>query len=303
MQANRLFGIVYLLLERKQVTAKELAQRFEVSQRTIFRDIDALSAAGVPIYARKGSGGGICLMERFVLSKSLLTEREQVDLLAAVEGLRAARYPDAQSVQQKLSALFQKPTASWIAVDYSDWSGGEDQVFDALKGAILQNRAVRFLYYGREGEPSRREAEPLQLRFKHRAWYLSAFCCVRQRMRLFKLTRMRELELTDRVFEREAQAFAEEAVAAIPETDMVEIQFRLDASQAYRVYDEFPPEWVSRQPDGSMIVRMWYTEGEWVLGHLLSFGAHGRVLSPPHIRDALAAQCMKILSMYKHDMP
>ncbi|MCL2545130.1 MAG: YafY family transcriptional regulator [Clostridia bacterium] len=301
MQADRLFSIVYLLLERKQMTAKELAERFEVSQRTIFRDIDALSAAGVPVYARKGSGGGIRLMDHFVLSKSLLTEGEQVDLLAALEGLSAARYPDALSVRQKLSALFQRQADGWISVDFSDWGCEEDAAFDTLKTATLRRRAVRFDYYGRNGERTRREVEPLQLRFKHRAWYLYAFCCERQQPRLFKLTRIRGIELTGRSFERDPQADQENAQesAAVSSALAVEIELWLDASLAYRVYDEFPPEWIDPQPDGSTIVRLVYGEDESLYGYLLSFGAHGRVLSPPHIRDSLAAQCEKMLGFYK----
>ncbi|MCL2811548.1 MAG: YafY family transcriptional regulator [Clostridia bacterium] len=301
MQADRLFSIVYLLLERKQMTARELAERFEVSQRTIYRDIDALSAAGVPVYARKGSGGGIRLMDHFVLSKSLLTEGEQVDLLAALEGLNAARYPDALSARQKLRALFQRPMDNWISVDFSGWGCEEDSLFDTLKTATLQRRAVRFDYYGRSGEHTRREVEPLQLRFKYRSWYLHGFCCERQQFRLFKFTRIRGIELTGRVFERGLQADQdaegeEEATSAVP---FVEIQLWLDASMAYRAYDDFPLEWIDHQPDGSMIVHLVYAEDESLYGYLLSFGVHGRVLSPPHIRDAVAAQCEKMLRSYK----
>jgi predicted DNA-binding transcriptional regulator YafY len=302
MQADRLFSIVYLLLEHKQMTAKELAERFEVSQRTIFRDIDALSAASVPVYARKGSGGGIRLMDHFVLSKSLLTEGEQVNLLAALEGLNAARYPDAHSVRQKLSALFQRPADGWISVDFSDWGSEEDSVFDTLKIGTLQRRAVRFDYYGRSGERTRREVEPLQLRFKHRAWYLYAFCCEKQQFRLFKLTRIRGLKLMDRMFERGPQveqAIEQESATVTSPAPMVEIRFRLDATLAYRAYDEFPPERIEPQPDGSMIVRMMFEEDESLYGYLLSFGAHGQVLSPPHIRGIVAAQCKKMLDFYK----
>ena len=302
MQADRLFSIVYLLLERKQMTAKELAERFEVSQRTIFRDIDALSAAGVPVYARKGSGGGIRLMDHFVLSKSLLTEDEQVDLLAALEGLNAARYPDAHSVRQKLSALFQRPADGWISVDFSNWGCEEDAVFETLKTATLQRRAVRFDYYGRSGERTRREVEPLQLRFKHRAWYLHAFCCEKRQPRLFKLTRIRGIELTGRAFERgpqAEQAIEQENRATASAAPLAEVRLRLDAALAYRAYDEFPPEWIEPQPDGSMIVRLVFEEDDSLYGYLLSFGAHGQVLSPPHVRDIVAAQCKKMLDFYK----
>jgi len=239
-------------------------------------------------------------MDHFVLSKSLLTEREQVDLLAAVEGMCAIRYPDALSVQQKLNALFQRPVESWISVDFSSWGCEEEAVFDTLKAGVLQHRAVLFDYYSRSGERTRREVEPLQLCFKHRAWYLYAFCCTRQQLRLFKLTRIQEAELSDRVFQCNLRASQDavregESVTTPPAT---EVLLWLDPSQTYRAYDEFPPEWIERQPDGSMVVKMHYAEDEWVHGYLLSFGAHGRVLSPSHLQEALKVECEKIINYY-----
>ncbi len=299
MQADRLFGITYLLLDRRQVTAQELAERFEVSRRTIYRDIETLSLAGVPLYASKGRGGGIRLMEQFVLQKSLLTEREQVDLLAALEGLQAARYPDAQAIREKLSGLFQRGSTNWIEVDFSDWSGNEREAFALLKAAILQRRTVVFEYRNNQGEHSEREAEPLRLYFRHRAWYLAAFCCVRQQPRLFKLSRMRAMRLTERVFTREMEETALFVGAVDPPKEGEEIVLRIDAANAYRAYDEFPPEWVERQADGDVVVRMRLMEDAWLYSYLLSFGAHARVLEPPRIRDALIALCEKILVLYK----
>ena len=96
MQISRLFEIVYLLLERRSVTARELAERFEVSPRTIYRDVDALAQAGIPVYADRGQGGGIRLMEQFVLNKSLLSVKERRELLASVQGMQAVREEEVQ---------------------------------------------------------------------------------------------------------------------------------------------------------------------------------------------------------------
>ena len=287
MRADRLFQIIYLLLDAGCLTSALLAQRLEVSRRTVLRDIDALSAAGVPVYARKGKGGGIALMEGYVLQRSLLDEAEQQELLSALQGLQAARVPGSTQVQRKLRTLFGRDAADWIAVDYGDWNGQEQECFEPLKKAILKKLAVRFTYHNARGESSAREAEPLQLWFKHRRWYLRAFCLTRGEARLFKLSRMASLTVTDRTFDRtlcEQDFFDAEQVSSAPMTDVCLLA---DASQRYRVYDEFRADQVTILPDGCLLVHAQYVEDEWVYGFLLSFGAQAEVLSPPHLRASL----------------
>lgn len=113
MQIGRLFEMVYLLLERENITAKELAQRFEVSERTVYRDVDALSAAGIPVYTAKGKGGGIRLLPDFILNKSVLSSQEQDNILYGLQSLSAARYPEAGAVLGKLRTFFLQG-GSWL---------------------------------------------------------------------------------------------------------------------------------------------------------------------------------------------
>ncbi|MDP2844186.1 MAG: HTH domain-containing protein, partial [Acetobacterium sp.] len=108
MQINRLLEMVYILFEKKKVTARELADYFEVSQRTIYRDVEALSAAGVPVYAEKGKGGGIRLLDNYVIKKSLLSEKEQTNLLASLQGMNVLNGPEVDPVLRKLATLFEK---------------------------------------------------------------------------------------------------------------------------------------------------------------------------------------------------
>ena len=144
MQISRLFEIVYLLLERRSVTARELAERFEVSPRTIYRDVDALAQAGIPVYADRGQGGGIRLMEQFVLNKSLLSVKERRELLASVQGMQAVREEEVQPLLEKLSSLFGAEREDWIEVDFSPWtsSGELGKYFQLLKEAILNRQVV-----------------------------------------------------------------------------------------------------------------------------------------------------------------
>ena len=114
LQINRLLEIVYALLRQKTVTAKELAERFNVSQRTIYRDIDTLSLAGIPVYTEKGKNGGISLLPEFVLSKSFLSEQEQNEILSALQGLSNIKTAETNQVLQKLSSIFNKSAANWL---------------------------------------------------------------------------------------------------------------------------------------------------------------------------------------------
>ena len=125
---NRLLGIIYILMNKGTVTAGELAERFEVSVRTIYRDIETLSMAGIPVYARKGKNGGISLTEQFVLNKMLVSEQEQAEILAALTGLQETGAQTEQETLQKLGEFFQTEPLQWVSIDLSDWSGRRQEL-------------------------------------------------------------------------------------------------------------------------------------------------------------------------------
>ena len=294
VQTSRLFEIIYLLLNKKRVTAKELAERFGVSSRTIYRDIDTISLAGIPVYTEKGKGGGISLLPDFVLSKSILSEQEQSEILAALQGLTQIQSADTQHVLQKLSAIFNKTAVSWLEVDFSDWSFEREDYWGGFKSAILERRVAEFDYYSAYGEKTRRRVEPVQLWFKSRAWYLKAFDLIKQDMRLFKLTRVRSLTVTD-------ETFGERNLLAIPisqsqpsnERKDVTLRLCIKPEMAHRVLDEFAAVVEEQKPDGSYIVSLCWPEDNWVYGTILSFGEFIEVLDPPHIRDIIREKAKK----------
>ena len=129
MQINRLFEIVYILLDKNTTSAKELAEHFEVSTRTIYRDVDTLSKAGIPIYATQGKNGGIALLDNFVLNKTVISEDEQNNILFALKSFTATAYPEIEDTLSKLSSLFKKDNRNWIEVDFSNW-GNENKSED-----------------------------------------------------------------------------------------------------------------------------------------------------------------------------
>lgn len=200
---NRLLGIIYILLNKGTVTAGELAERFEVSVRTVYRDVENLSMAGIPVYARKGKGGGISLTERFVLDKLLISGEEQVRILAALASLEETGAGDEGQILCKLGDFFKTEPVNWVSIDFSDWSGRRQEMFGQIKEAILNRQVMEFDYYGQSGEMSSRTVEPVQLLFKDYTWYVRAFCRVRGAMRLFKVMRMKRVRVLDEVFERD----------------------------------------------------------------------------------------------------
>ena len=120
MQESRLFRIVYYLIEKGKSTAPELAQKFEVSARTIYRDIDVISSAGIPIYATQGKNGGIIIDENFTLDRSMLSKKEKEQILSGLQALFVANSNNTNELLTKLGALFHLKTTNWIEVDFSD---------------------------------------------------------------------------------------------------------------------------------------------------------------------------------------
>ena len=295
MSASRLLEMVYLLLERRQVTAQELAQRFEVSVRTIYRDVDRLSGAGVPVYTCPGRGGGIALVEDWVLQRSAFSQDEQDRLLTALQSLPGALEPENREGLAKLAGLFGRREPDWLQVDLSRWgAASEDSAkFRALKEAIQGRRTIRFLYLSASGTSSARTVFPARLVFKGQAWYLQGWCLARSAWRTFRLTRMLELETDGAPFDPLPAPPPVEPEDPQPPFQ-VPVKLRFSPWMAYRVYDAFDPACITREADGAVTVETSFPEDSWLYGCLLSFGAGVEVLSPPALRRRLGLLAREI---------
>lgn len=300
MKNSRLFEILYLLVEKRAVTAGELAQRLEVSERTIYRDIDALSAAGIPVFTQKGQGGGIRLMDQFVLDKALLSQAQQDEILFALQAILATGGEAEGETLARLTAIFRREGGDWLEVDFTDWGSGaaERENFALVKDAILSRRPLSFTYYSAAGERSRRTVEPARLVFKSGCWYLSAFCRTRRDWRVFRLARMEDLTPEEGTCPpRRPPERLENPQPG--EEQGVELRLRFAPSAAWRVRDYFHPRQIVQEPDGRLLVRCVFPGDQWLLSFLLSFGSQLEVLSPVCWRDILAREAKKLLAVYE----
>lgn len=294
---NRLFEIVYILIQKKKVTAKELANRFEVSTRTIYRDIEILSRANIPVYATKGKDGGIGILDEYVLNKTILTEEEQNQILFALQGMKKVAGQDEKDTLRKLSRLFNKKVDDWIRIDFSNWGkdNEKEKRFNMIKTAILNKNQIEFVYYNSNGEKSQRTVEPLQVWFKDKSWYLIAYCKMKQDYRIFKIARIKEIKILEEHFKRELQ---QENKKEEYKFKTVTLELEISKKMAYRVYDEFEDREINKKEDGSFIINVEYPENEWVYGYILSFGEYVKVLSPERVKRTIKDKIEKILKNY-----
>lgn len=301
MQISRLFQIIYILLEKGSITAPDLAERFEVSVRTIYRDIDALSQAGIPIYASQGKGGGISLTDNFILNKSLLSEKEQDEILLALQSLSAVRYPEINEVLIKLGSLFKKSEVSWIEVDFSPWGSdvSQKEEFNLIKEAILKQHVILFSYFNNTGVKSERYVEPKKLLFKDKSWYLMGYCLQRRSCRTFKISRMSGIHITEDTC---THSDTQDDLSGNSKDDTsltIPLKLKISENGAYRVYEDFNEKDVTKKEDGSYFVDVHLPVGEWIYNFLFSYGPLLEVVEPQNVRLEMINRIENMLRNYK----
>ena len=298
MRESRLFRIVYYLLQNGKATAPELAQKFEVSIRTIYRDIDSISSAGIPIYATQGKGGGISILNDYTLDKSLFSEQEQEQMLTALQGMVATTEENSNELLTKLSGLFQINSTNWIEVDFSDWAHRTPQqdTFNIIKEAIFQKRVISFCYFSGKGNKEKRNVRPIRLVFKSKSWYLYSFCLLRNDYRFFKLTRIKELEMLSETFTQDFTPTKIEKQIQVENTVAVKLKFARQA--AFRVYDEFTDS-ITEDSQGNLYVQIDLPDNEVLYSYVMSFSDSVEVLEPQSIREQMKKRLQKMQGKYR----
>lgn len=298
MRESRLFRIVYYLLQNGKATAPELAQKFEVSIRTIYRDIDSISSAGIPIYATQGKGGGISILNDYTLDKSLFSEQEQEQMLTALQGMVATTEENSNELLTKLSGLFQIKSTNWIEVDFSDWAHRTPQqdTFNIIKEAIFQKRTISFCYFSGKGNTEKRNVRPIRLVFKSKSWYLYSFCLLRNDYRFFKLTRIKELEMLSETFTQDFTPTKIEKQIQVENTVAVKLKF--DRQAAFRVYDEFTDN-ITEDSQGNLYVQVDLPDNEVLYSYVMSFSDSVEVIEPQSIREQMKKGLQKMQEKYR----
>ncbi|WP_080802479.1 helix-turn-helix transcriptional regulator [Arabiibacter massiliensis] len=299
MQSQRLFEIVFLLMERSPRAAGELAARLEVSERTVRRDVEALSAAGVPVYMARGKGGGVHLMDGYVLDRSLVSEAEQDEILAALSALRSTGAADG-ALPERIARLFQREGADWLDIDFSFWGAPPDykEAFGLMRRAIVERHPLRFRYRDAVDRASERVVEPAKLVFKERSWYLRAWCRMREDWRTFKLIRIvwESVEMLPGTFAPRPlpPEMPEGFTSHAPER----LVMLIDAAEEARVREEFAPSTIGRAPDGRFRVELTSDLTDRALHYLLSFGPSLEVVEPARAREWLRVRAQEIARVY-----
>ena len=300
MKIDRQIGILSILLQKDTVTAPELAEQFEVSRRTINRDIEDLCKAGIPIVTKQGINGGISIMEQYKMDRTLLTNTEMQDILAGLRSLDSVngtnRYGKLMEKLLAGSSDFMVGNQS-VLIDLSSWyKDALAPKIELIRTAIDQGRELEFVYYSPQGE-SVRCIEPYYLIFRWSSWYVWGWCKKREDFRLFKLNLMDKTQMSEKSFTKR--------IAPVPDLSNekifpgeIKIRALFEKEMKWRLVEEFGPYCFEEQSDGKLLFQADYTDKEAAISWLLTFGDKVELLEPLEIREKIADIAKRIQERY-----
>lgn len=303
MKIDRLIGILSILLQKEKVTAPYLADKFEVSRRTINRDIEALCKAGIPIVTSQGQNGGIWIMEGYRVDRTLLTSSELQAILAGLKSLDSVsgtnRY---QQLMEKLSAGTSSTLSpgGHILIDLSSWY--KDSLapkIAQIQEAIEARRKIRFFYVSPQGQ-GERQIEPYLLVFQWTSWYVWGYCDARQDYRLFKLNRILDLEKTSETYEMRKVPVPDFTSERIFPTNL-DVTILFESQAKWRLIEEFGVDSFKERPDGKLLFHFGFTDRENLFSWLLGFGNQAELLEPSSLRAELKALAEQVGAKYRED--
>ena len=297
MKIDRQIGILSMLLQKDVLTAPVLAEQFEVSRRTINRDIEDLCKAGIPVVTKQGVNGGISIMEGYKLDKTLFTHEEMQDILAGLRSLDSVNGTNHYGkLMEKLSAGssdFMVGNQS-VLIDLSSWY--KDSLvpkIDLIRVAIDTCRAMEFEYYSPRGQSVRR-IEPYYLIFRWTSWYVWGWCTERTDFRLFKLNRMDKVNISEHKFSRKHMPMPDLSHERIFPGG-IKVKALFESECKWRLIEEFGSGSFKEQEDGKLLFQADYTNRENLITWLMSFRDKVELLEPKEIREEIRSSiaCMK----------
>ena len=296
MQESRLFKIIYYLMENGKSTAPELAEKLEVSIRTIYRDIDIISSVGVPIYVTTGRNGGIQIDDSFVLDRLILSDKEKEDIITALKSVSIVDDHNSDTLS-KLSAIFNTKNEDWLEVDFSRWGNKaqDNTMFQKLKEAIISRKMLCIVYANTRGEVIERVICPLKMAYKAKSWYIKSFCMNKSDFRIFKLTRIIQARDMEKNFS--PMEFPQEKKEM--KVNYENVILRFPQRMAYRIYDEFEVDEIHQDDNGDFIICAPMPIDEWLIGYLLSFGSKVCIIEPKYLKKIVYNEAKKICKRNK----
>ncbi|MDC7286620.1 YafY family transcriptional regulator [Blautia schinkii] len=309
MKVDRLVSIIMILLDKERISAQELADMFEVSLRTIYRDIDAINMAGIPVRSTPGVGGGFEIMEKYKIDRKVFSADDLSAILMGLTSLSGmVRGDEMVHALAKVKSFIPEDRAkeielkaNQICIDLSPWMGNRDirSYLEMIKTALQESRLVTFEYSDRYGNRTARTAEPYQLVLKSNHWYWQGYCCKRNDFRLFRVSRMSNLQIlkdtfTPREYEKPTLDFGE-----ILETLQTKIKLRFHKSVMERVLDYCTYEHFLPDGDEHYIVDFPFIENDYYYEILISFGAKCECLEPIHIRAEVKRRIHDMAVLYE----
>ena len=296
MKESRLFRIIYHLMENGKSTAPELAEKLEVSVRTVYRDIDIISSAGVPIYVTTGRNGGIQIADSFVLDRLLLSDKEKEDIITALRSVSIVDDHNRDTLS-KLSAIFNTKSENWLEVDFSRWGNKsqDNTMFQKIKEAIISHKMLCIVYANTRGEVIERVICPLKMVYKAKSWYIKAFCMNKSDFRIFKLTRIIQARNMEKDFS--PMEFPQEKKET--KVNYENVILRFPQEMAYRIYDEFEVDEINQDDNGDFIICAPMPIDEWLIGYLLSFGSKVYIIEPKYLKKIVYNEAKKICEQNK----
>lgn len=296
MQESRLFKIIYYLMENGKSTAPELAEKLEVSIRTIYRDIDIISSVGVPIYVTTGRNGGIQIDDSFVLDRLILSDKEKEDIITALKSVSIVDDHNSDTLS-KLSAIFNTKNEDWLEVDFSRWGNKaqDNTMFQKLKEAIISRKMLCIVYANTRGEVIERVICPIKMVYKAKSWYIKAFCMNKSDFRIFKLTRIIQARNMEKNFD--PMEFPQEKKEM--KVNYENVILRFPQRMAYRIYDEFEVDEIHQDDNGDFIICAPMPIDEWLIGYLLSFGSKVCIIEPKYLKKIVYNEAKKICKRNK----
>lgn len=303
-----MLSIVVILLNRKNITAKELAERFEVSLRTIYRDIDAINEAGIPVVSVQGSGGGYQIMDNYKLHHQYLTIEDTKAIMTALKGVHSTlRDNELKSAMEKIRSLVPKEKTAeldlkmeQLVIDYLPWGYSDRQQVQIqdINRAIFSSKLLKFQYLNLKGEVSERLVEPMTLMFKGYSWYLFGYCRMRKDGRMFKLSRIKKIQMTNQLFNRREISFRDFTKPDENQGPKVDLELLFSPRARLRVEEFFFPHQIKYRETGEMEVNVSFPEDDWIQSMLLSFGDKVKVLKPESIRLKIKEIAKNITAQY-----